>query len=390
MSYRSVAKRRIAGFTLIEMLVTLALLGILGSMAGVVMLRARAEARAMRCISNQQQISRGLLAFYEDRSEFPKDGPDANLADALNDYIPWSENRRDVALPAVWRCPNDRSGPMSNSYQPYYVQRVGVSSSRYFVLGCPRHDDTPKGCVNMRGADALHMGAPGIVRINEQSVSMEGAVEERTARTGTITFEDASTATLAPGDPDYGVSAVASFRNENGTLYSIVRVSGKGETDFSVTKGSQFEVITPVAIIGVRGTQFHVETEPGYTKVTVETGHVVVQDRQTGKTYDLHADEYCEVGVPEGPKKLRLRHHNGKVWEVTNPNDFRVVFCWGVVGGHTNGSDRVYAGAHKMINVRDNYAQTVRLVYYLPGYGRVTTVASRSDDDDDDADDGNE
>ncbi len=40
MSYRSVAKRRIAGFTLIEMLVTLALLGILGSMAGVVMLRA--------------------------------------------------------------------------------------------------------------------------------------------------------------------------------------------------------------------------------------------------------------------------------------------------------------------------------------------------------------
>lgn len=61
-----------------------------------------------------------------------------------------------------------------------------------------------------------------------------------------------------------------------------------GTIDVQVTTGSKFEVVTPSAIVGVRGTQFSVSTssnstEAGYqTDVSFTSGIVVVTDRETG------------------------------------------------------------------------------------------------------------
>ena len=53
--------------------------------------------------------------------------------------------------------------------------------------------------------------------------------------------------------------------------------------------GSKFEIVTPSAIVGVRGTQFTVTTSNGgdKTDVTLTTGTVILMDRKTGKTTTL-------------------------------------------------------------------------------------------------------
>lgn len=377
MYHRQFKRSVCRGFTLVEMLVTLALLSVLASLGGGVYLQARARGRAVRCLANQQQIAQALLAFYMDEGQFPSDAPDSQLAGQLAEYIPWPESRRSVSVPEVWHCPNDRSDALANSYQPYYVQRVEPEGSRYFVLGCPRHKDTGRAYINLRGINSTDQALPGTVNINGQFADAESSTENRTMHTGTMTFQDGSTATVTSSTASYGVTAVASFQNENGTSYTVVRVTGEGDSDFVVTPGSQFEVITPVAIIGVRGTEFLVQTEPDYTRVAVETGRVVVRDRLSGKTYCLGAYKECEIGAKTGLKKLGLKYVNSDEWEACNPNDFKVDFIWEIVDGFGMGSKYVNAGGTKSFHVGDDDATTVRLTYEIPGFGTQTTTVTR-------------
>lgn len=362
------------GFTLVEMMVSIGIVGVLSAVIGVVCVKGRAESRAMACISNQKAISQALVTCFAEKRELPSDG--SNLAVELADYIPWPQDQRDISLPEVWRCPNDRSGSLSNSYEPYYVQRRAPEGTHSFVLGCPRHDDS---YVNLTGANLAERAASGHIQINGQSVNPDASAADRTMSTGAMTFEDGSTATVQSAGADYGVTALASFRNKDGKLYTLVRIAGDGDTDFSVTPGSRFEVITPVAIAGVRGTRFNVRTQGGSTHVSVTSGCVVVEDRSTGETRRLHAGGECTVGAGEGnsAEKLGLAWHNGKVWKATNPNSFDVTFAWQVVGGDNSGTKKVKKQKTQNFNVGDKNAQTVRITYSLPGLGTQTTVASR-------------
>jgi hypothetical protein len=103
-------------------------------------------------------------------------------------------------------------------------------------------------------------------------------------------FNDLSTVTVTNASGSYGCILVQSVQLADGTLYSIVRVQDNGTIDVQVTSGSKFEVVTPSAIVGVRGTQFTVQTRdsgssPGYkTDVTLNTGSVILRDRKTGES----------------------------------------------------------------------------------------------------------
>lgn len=404
------------GFTLVEMLVTVAIVGVIGGLCATAGLSARARARATQCLANQGEISKAMLAHYTDHAEFPLDGPDCNLALQLEDYIPWSENLRSVALPEVWRCPNDRAESTANSYEPYYVRRQQPADGRYFVLGCPRHDDTDRSCVNLHGTSDMQLATAGAVDINGKTLTADAPLEQRTAQSGTMKFEDGSTATLSPDSADFGVSVVASFRNENGALYTVVRVTGKGDTDFQVTKGSRFEVVTPVAIIGVRGTTFTVYNEPAYTRVDLHTGKVVLWATpgqpvaflsDTGKNGDLVivADgsvasastssglvltpgDACEIGVPEEEldesKLLTLKAFKPAKWRIKNDNAFNVPFTWDNYPGSKSGSG-IALSSNKNTWIYDA-GNTIRVRYTLPDKGpQVLTGSafSRYDRDDD-------
>ena len=310
MKQKSRARRVVRGFTLIELLVTLMILGVLASLVTVVCIRSRANARAVQCMSNQQQISTGLLAHYTHHGAFPTDEPGTDLAVELSEYIPWPEAQRNVALPGVWRCPNDPGDKLKNSYQPYYVQRKDPASSDYFVLGCPRHDDAESCYINTCGVNAASRAKPGKTLINGQEVSPEASVAQRSMSAGVMSFEDGSTATVTSTSPGYTVTALTSFRQESGRLYTIVRVTGEGDTEFTVTPGSKFEVVTPVAIIGVKGTWFIVHTDEDEveerTDITLKGGAVKVLDRARARKHFLrweNEDEFLRITRTKKPKK---------------------------------------------------------------------------------------
>jgi len=403
MSKKSPMAHRRRGFTLVEMLVTLGIVGVVGGLALGVAMSARARARATSCLANQREISQAMVANYEDHGQFPTDGPGCNLAMQLEDYIPWPENSRGVALPDVWRCPNDRSDALTNSYEPYYVQRPELPDGRYFVLGCPRHENVDKGCINVHGASEIHLATAGEVRINDTTVTADAPLEERTARSGSMQFADGSTAQLTPESDDFGVSVVASFRQEDGTLYTVVRVSGKGDTDFKVTKGSRFEVVTPVAIIGVRGTQFTVRNETAYTRVDLHTGKVALWKHGDLPVYFyspgakandatlvsdsvlvLEPGEAGEVGTPDSGKvdnsgnlDLKWQKKDSK-WKLKNPNDFDVFYSFVGYddGGEVEESGAGKVGAHNQVFISaDDDTRVLRVFYTLPGLGQQVVTA---------------
>ena len=296
MSRIQFVRKIMPGFTLVEMLITLALLSILASLGGTVYLQARAKARAVRCLSNQHEITTAMLGYYEDHARFPGDARLVDMAMKLRSYIPWPVSRHDVALPAVYRCPNDRAHMLSNSYEPYYVRRKDPTGSDTFVLGCPRHGDASEGYLNTFGLRGASPVKAGTIRIGGVAVSAEDTENFRSMRASTMTFEDESTAQVFMAAQDYKVTAVASFRLESGCLYNIVKVSGNGSTVFNVTPGSKFEVITPVAIIGVRGTRFSVTTDDRHTTISVSSGTIHVWDRLNERSRILKAEEYVVMG----------------------------------------------------------------------------------------------
>jgi hypothetical protein len=142
------------------------------------------------------------------------------------------------------------------------------------------------------------------MRINGEAVSAEASAGSRSMRSGSMSFDDGSTVTITSSAEDYTVTAVASFTMESGRLYTVVRVTGKGEAEFAVTPGSKFEVVSPVAIIGVRGTQFRVITDVNYAGVDLLSGSVEVWDRLTGSTTVYTAPATFYVGPVPAPPNL--------------------------------------------------------------------------------------
>jgi prepilin-type N-terminal cleavage/methylation domain-containing protein len=365
---------RSRGFTLVEMLVTVCIVSVLAGIVLAATMHTRAQTRALTCQTNQKAIAEAMLAFYSDRGEFPPDGEGANLALALADYIPWEPSARDVALPEVWRCPNDRSGRRVNSYERFYVQRVRPVGSEYFVLGCPRHDDTDSSYINLRGIQDAGRAPAASVTV----LSPSGAADlpDLPIGAGALEFEDGSTARVKEAGTGHAMKALASFRNADGTLYTIVRLSGAGKAEFTVTPGSQFEVVTPVAIIGVRGTTFDVETRDGYAKITCTGGKVVVDDKLTGAIHELSAGDWVEIGATGVPTSqydpLSLAHHTGTQWKITNPNAIDVACKWvhidastGAIDWTTSGS--VYADPNTDTVFDAGYdLAKIRIYYQLP------------------------
>jgi hypothetical protein len=129
----------------------------------------------------------------------------------------------------------------------------------------------------------------GVVTANGVKVDQAASEDQRTIGSGAFHFEDGSTVSVASATGGYGVTVVQSFRLPDGSLYTVVRIKGDGEVDVSVTPGSTFEVVSPSAIIGVRGTEFTVRTSSNgdCTDVGVDDGAVVIENRTSKEVHLL-------------------------------------------------------------------------------------------------------
>ena len=283
--------RSLRAFTVTELLVSVGIIGIVASMSMTAVMKATASYRAAQCISNQRQISHALQLFYNDHRTFPPDSPSAAMQDSLSDYL---------EAPAVFKCPSDADPDSTDSYQPYYVRRATADGGTLFTLGCPRHQNARKGASLFcdGSAELLPLGA---VSANGQRIAQNLPAEGRTITSGNMAFEDQSALNVTSAQAGYGVTLIQSCRLGDGTLYTIVRVTGDGQINVSVTPGSKFEVVTPSAIVGVRGTVFTITTSNSgtVTAATVSQGRVWVQDRVRGRTIELAASQSTTTENPE-------------------------------------------------------------------------------------------
>ena len=288
-------KGRNRGFTLIEILVTVGIIAILAGIGVVTIGKVRGANSQTTCISNLRMLSQGLQSYYNDYMTFPEDG----YPDDGDDMYPLStELANYIKDKSTFICPEDSNTTSTGnfaSYDPYYVARKGSYDSNELALGCPRHRGA-KNSTTAFSTGSTEITSVGAVTVSGQEIPPDGTTAQRTISSvnDKMTFADNSTVTVTNASGgSYGCFLVQSVRLSDGTLYSIVKVQDSGTIDVQVTTGSKFEVVTPSAIVGVRGTEFTVATssngsETGYQTVVTQTeGIVVVTDRETGNVSTL-------------------------------------------------------------------------------------------------------
>lgn len=314
-------KNRNKGFTVIELLVTIGIIGILAGIGVVTVGKIRVTNQQTTCVCNLKSISQGLQLYYNDYMSFPEDG----YPDDGDDLYPLStELANYINNKSTFVCPEDNDTTSTGnfaSYDPYYVARNSSYGADELAIGCPRH----RGGNN--STSAFSTGSTEITRVgkvldkNLQEIPPDGTTAQRTISSVTdlMTFDDGSTVTVNASGGSYGCILVQSVRLADGTLYSIIKVQDNGTIDVQVTSGSKFEVVTPSAIVGVRGTRFTVQTSAngstaGYrTDVSLTLGIVVVTDRETGKATTLESGGTTSTTTGNAPLHSHYHTHaNGE------------------------------------------------------------------------------
>ncbi len=249
------------GFTLIQLVLVMALLGALAALLFPALAKARAGADRQKCDVKLKSIALALDAFRQERTRYP-----AALGELKSDGF--------LSDPEALRCSRDPR--QDGTYGDFYVIRAPLDAGDSPTVCCPFHEDTGHAGNQARlgrfttqfatrpatltGANAVQVVRPG----NESpltgyaGMALRGGDKIVTDASGTalITFADTSTARLSGGT---SVTVLQSFVDGHTTvpLYTLVRQVA-GEALYTINHGSRFDVSTPAATAGARGTQFRV------------------------------------------------------------------------------------------------------------------------------------
>ncbi len=266
------------GFTLLHLVVVLALIGVLAAFLVPAFSRASASGRRQSCDVKLKSIALALDAFKSERGVYP------SKIDLLR-----SEGY--LTDPEALRCPSDRREKAS--YADFYTLRAPHDSSSAPVLVCPFHEDSGGGNQARLGRFTTQFAtkpavltsgnAAKVTRQDEvltgyAGMALRGGDEIVTEAYGTalITFADASSARLGGGTR---ITVLQSFVDGHSAapLYTLLR-QFQGDATYTVNHGSHFDVSTPAATAGARGTQFRIKVsgdKPEDTDLYVIEGKVV-------------------------------------------------------------------------------------------------------------------
>lgn len=137
------SRRANAGFTLIELLVVIAIIAILAAILFPVFATAREKARATSCLSNQRQMTLGMLMYVQDSDEtFP---PFAYRTPPRGQTL-WAGGREDVKGPL---------DPAKGFLYPY-LKNAGI-------LQCPSNTQTVKPLGEFAYGYNVHLAGDGTI-----------------------------------------------------------------------------------------------------------------------------------------------------------------------------------------------------------------------------------
>lgn len=155
------------GFTLVEMLVVIAIIGILVSISLPVMMQARASARSKTCQSNLRQVALAFRLYADsNHSRFPKEDPETFWFTQIAPYLELQEG--------IYYCPDDPDGD-GISYEwrddAVLVPQAGVAGKRMDLMSDTRivlvFDKTP----GWHTPDALNVALIGGATMTMQELT---------------------------------------------------------------------------------------------------------------------------------------------------------------------------------------------------------------------------
>jgi prepilin-type N-terminal cleavage/methylation domain-containing protein len=286
-------KRNREFFTLPEVLVVLVILLVLALVAVPIIRKTRVNAWLASCMHNLRTLATASGHYQIDYRQYPPQPfQNANrLPATMAEYI---ENREAFACPLDETPPEDVG--IIDSYSDFYVTRTSLADGDSLIAGCPRHVNQTiavnvfkKGNATRNQLGQLH---------HSQGENLDRIYSGDIVGTGTTWFPDGSSMTIQT--PGLEAEIVESFRLDSGQTYTLIKVPANdafGSLILDVIPGSKFEVITPAAIAGVRGTVFMVDIiadKKGRkaADVFVFEGSVVVTE-STGK-----GERLASWGVP--------------------------------------------------------------------------------------------
>jgi type II secretion system protein G len=102
------------GFTLIELIVVIAIIGFLSSVIFAVLVDARLDARDKRRIEDLRQLERALHLYANDHQHFPRESDGMNGDTAMNNTF------RTALAPYLQGIPVDPTGVGNTTFHYYY------------------------------------------------------------------------------------------------------------------------------------------------------------------------------------------------------------------------------------------------------------------------------
>jgi len=258
--HRHSSRRR--GFTLVQLLFVLIIMSALAAVLMPAFHRSQATARRAQCDVKLKAIALALETYRQENHAYPT---------SLDDLVSKGYLTQADAL----HCPAD-SRP-NGSYAEYYAIRADGDSQNLPIVVCPLHEeDTGQGGQARVGQfttnfavkpASLASGNNVTVHRPDSNSSVPGyagmalhggdRVQVGGFGTAAITFADGSTAQLGSGSD---VTVLQSYVDGqySGLLYTLVKELA-GDVTYTIHHGSRFDVVTPVATAGARGTKFRVK-----------------------------------------------------------------------------------------------------------------------------------
>jgi prepilin-type N-terminal cleavage/methylation domain-containing protein len=126
--------RKLDAFTLIELLITLTIIGILAGLLGVFVTKAKAKARDVGCKHNASQFGVALGAFVQERGTYPlqvnhKRGKNDEPSNWIRALFPNPHRSSNTDVEGIFDCPaasRPKQFPNDLSFAEYAYNSVGL------------------------------------------------------------------------------------------------------------------------------------------------------------------------------------------------------------------------------------------------------------------------
>ena len=147
--------KKTSRFTLIELLIVIAIIAILASMLLPALNRARESAQTSACLNRKKQAILANQLYANDFKDYMYyQGPQAYGGTALTAFvlsgIKWDGTASGLTPYAPWgtfTC--TKSGAPSGDFDPNWTPRVGAADLN-FAVGVPSHQRSPEGMAHQR------------------------------------------------------------------------------------------------------------------------------------------------------------------------------------------------------------------------------------------------